>query len=62
MMLQGDAFTFGSAKSIPRGAMRRRSVIPKQKGQLAKPDESRVLSNLGTQTLSETDTGNHDTA
>ena len=61
-MLQGDAFTFGSAESIPRSAMRRRSVIHKHKGQLASPEKSQAHGNPGRQPLSNHYTGKHDTA
>lgn len=60
VLLQGDAFTFGSAESIPRSAMRRRSVVPTGKGQLANPGSLRAPSDTGKQPLS--DTGNHDIA
>ena len=56
VLLQGDAFTFGSAESIPRSA-RRRSVIPTGKGQLANPGNP--PNDIGKQSLS--DPGNHDT-
>lgn len=59
VLLQGDAFTFGSAESIPRSAMRRRSVVPTGKGQLANPGNPRAPNDVGKQPLS--DTGNHDT-
>ena len=57
--LQGDAFTFGSAESIPRSAMRRRSVVSKHKGQLASLEISQAIGNSGRQPLS--DTGRHNT-
>lgn len=29
--MQGDAFTFGDAEPVPKSAMRRKSVMPRQK-------------------------------
>ncbi|KAL0039742.1 hypothetical protein WJX77_006636 [Trebouxia sp. C0004] len=36
---QGDAFTFGIAEIVPRSAMKRKSVMPKQKGNLESPEK-----------------------
>jgi len=38
--MQGDAFTFGIAESVPRSAMRRKSIMPKQKGNLESPKKT----------------------
>ncbi|KAL0045610.1 hypothetical protein WJX82_011302 [Trebouxia sp. C0006] len=37
---QGDAFTFGIAESVPRSAMRRKSIMHKHKGNLESPKKN----------------------